>query len=112
VDAHHVKHWANGGETSLENLLLLCTRHHRAVHEGGYSIRKDFQDCWRFFRPDGIAVPQCGYVAGATQCPKVDISLTSVIRSIENPSARGISSKRKNGQDDDVPKVGGVESPG
>jgi hypothetical protein len=32
-DAHHVVHWADGGETSLANLVLLCRRHHRAVHE-------------------------------------------------------------------------------
>ena len=34
-DAHHVDHWADGGATSLDNLLRLCRRHHRAVHEGG-----------------------------------------------------------------------------
>jgi Domain of unknown function (DUF222)/HNH endonuclease len=33
-DAHHVEHWADGGETALENLVLLCRPHHRAVHEG------------------------------------------------------------------------------
>jgi hypothetical protein len=38
LDAHHVQHWAQGGETTLDNLLLLCRRHHRAVHEGGYSV--------------------------------------------------------------------------
>jgi hypothetical protein len=38
VDAHHVRHWAHGGETSLDNLILLCRRHHRAVHEGGYRV--------------------------------------------------------------------------
>lgn len=32
-DAHHVEHWADGGETALENLVLLCRPHHRAVHE-------------------------------------------------------------------------------
>ncbi len=38
LDAHHVEHWAAGGETSKRNLVLLCRRHHRLVHEGGYSI--------------------------------------------------------------------------
>jgi hypothetical protein len=32
-DAHHVTHWADGGETALGNLVLLCRPHHRAVHE-------------------------------------------------------------------------------
>ncbi|MBT8396631.1 MAG: HNH endonuclease, partial [Gemmatimonadetes bacterium] len=35
AEAHHDKHWADGGETRLRNLVLLCRRHHRAVHEGG-----------------------------------------------------------------------------
>lgn len=38
VDAHHLRHWADGGETSLDNLVLLCRRHHRLVHEGGVTI--------------------------------------------------------------------------
>jgi len=33
---HHVRHWAQGGPTTLSNLALLCRRHHRAVHEEGY----------------------------------------------------------------------------
>jgi hypothetical protein len=33
-DAHHLKHWADGGPTNLDNLILLCRRHHRATHEG------------------------------------------------------------------------------
>ena len=35
VDAHHIHHWADGGDTSLENLTLLCTHHHTLLHEGG-----------------------------------------------------------------------------
>ncbi len=35
VDAHHIRHWADGGETSLANTMLLCGGHHRLVHEGG-----------------------------------------------------------------------------
>ena len=37
-DAHHVEHWVDGGSTSLDNLVLLCRRHHRAVHEGGVRL--------------------------------------------------------------------------
>ncbi|MFN8035192.1 MAG: DUF222 domain-containing protein [Acidimicrobiia bacterium] len=33
TDAHHRVHWADGGPTSLENLVLLCRTHHRLVHE-------------------------------------------------------------------------------
>ena len=61
VDAHHIEHWANGGETSLDNLVLLCSKHHRLVHEGGFRIDRDYRDRWCFYRPDGIAVPQHGY---------------------------------------------------
>jgi len=38
TDAHHVRHWADGGETSLGNLLLLCSHHHRLVHEEGWKV--------------------------------------------------------------------------
>jgi hypothetical protein len=38
TDAHHVRHWAEGGETKLENLVLLCRHHHRLVHEGGWRV--------------------------------------------------------------------------
>ena len=38
-DAHHIVHWADGGETKLSNLVLLCRRHHRLLHEGGFSVR-------------------------------------------------------------------------
>ena len=34
VDAHHIEHWADGGETKLSNLVTLCRLHHRLVHEG------------------------------------------------------------------------------
>ena len=41
VDAHHIKHWAEGGETRVENLVLLCSFHHKLVHVGGYSVQRD-----------------------------------------------------------------------
>ena len=39
-DGHHIVHWQNGGETRLDNLVLLCRHHHRLVHEGGFDCRK------------------------------------------------------------------------
>jgi len=63
VDAHHIEHWSNGGETSLDNLILLCSQHHKLVHEGGFTIERDYQNRWFFQRPDGRAVPACGYQA-------------------------------------------------
>ena len=52
VDAHHIEHWANGGATSLENLVQLCRHHHRLLHEGGYSVTKAGAG-FVFRRPDG-----------------------------------------------------------
>jgi hypothetical protein len=40
-DAHHLKHWVHGGHTSLENMVLLCRRHHVLVHECGWTIHLD-----------------------------------------------------------------------
>lgn len=40
-DAHHLRHWADGGLTRLQDLVLVCGRHHTLVHEGGWQIRRD-----------------------------------------------------------------------
>ena len=40
VDGHHIEHWADGGETSLGNLVMLCRHHHHLVHEGGFVCEK------------------------------------------------------------------------
>ncbi len=52
-DAHHVVHWADGGATRLENLVLLCRTHHRAVHEGGFRVAAGAAGVFVFWRPDG-----------------------------------------------------------
>ncbi|HLX09366.1 MAG TPA: DUF222 domain-containing protein [Thermoanaerobaculia bacterium] len=56
-DAHHVEPWADGGATSLANTLLLCRRHHRAVHEEGFSMALAPNGEARFYRPDGRPLP-------------------------------------------------------
>ena len=57
VDAHHIEHWADGGETSVGNLLLLCRRHHRQVHEGGYRVERGSDGDFRFSYPWGGPFP-------------------------------------------------------
>ncbi|MGH7553867.1 MAG: DUF222 domain-containing protein [Longimicrobiales bacterium] len=56
-DAHHVKHWADGGATSLENLVLLCRRHHRTVHEEAFRVVVSEDGEIQFHRPDGRPFP-------------------------------------------------------
>ena len=59
-DAHHVHHWARGGATTLDNLVLLCRRHHRLVHEGGCHVdhRMRFYDLWGRPLPAAPAMPR------------------------------------------------------
>ena len=56
LDAHHVMHWIDGGKTSLENTLLLCSGHHRLLHEGGFSIKKNYAGDWYFINARGRAI--------------------------------------------------------
>ena len=57
-EGHHVRHWAEGGPTTLTNLALLCRRHHRAVHEEGYQIDRRSDGALSFRRPDGRLLPE------------------------------------------------------
>ncbi len=57
LQAHHREHWAQGGETSLENLVLLCYQHHRLVHEGGYTVEGDLEGGIRFRNRYGVVWP-------------------------------------------------------
>ena len=54
---HHIRHWAQGGPTTLSNLAMLCRRHHRAVHEEGYQVDRQPNGELRFRRPDGRFLP-------------------------------------------------------
>jgi len=57
TDAHHVKHWADGGETRLDNLITLCRHHHRAVHEGGFTVQMKAHGQPEFRDPNGKLLP-------------------------------------------------------
>ena len=56
LHGHHVKHWADGGETSLDNLILLCPTHHRLVHEGGFDVQRLDDGAFRFTNPHGLPI--------------------------------------------------------
>ena len=69
TEAHHVRHWADGGETSLANTVLLCRRHHRLVHEGRVRMALDRQGQAVFFARSG------GMVASAPPLPEPELPL-------------------------------------
>ena len=90
VDAHHVKHWSAGGETSLDNLLLLCSHHHQLVHEGGFRIERDYRNRWFFKRPDGRAIPSCGYRVQDRIDNDRNDTIDDLSGLLNNPSAEGL----------------------
>ncbi len=57
VEAHHVKHWIDGGETCLENLVLLCGAHHRLLHHGAYHIVIEDDDAVFVSRDGEVIAP-------------------------------------------------------
>jgi hypothetical protein len=57
LDAHHIEHWIQGGKTRLSNLVELCRRHHRYLHEFGYHLSRSDDGELAFFDPDGRLIP-------------------------------------------------------
>ncbi|MBT2268629.1 HNH endonuclease signature motif containing protein [Rhodococcus erythropolis] len=59
TDAHHIRHWANGGPTVMNNLVLLCRSHHRLMHRktgfvGKWEIRMGVDNKPWFIPPPSI----------------------------------------------------------
>ncbi len=78
VDAHHIRHWAEGGDTNVGNLRLLCKYHHRLVHEGGFQMRRDVHGESYFVRPDVRVIPRSGY--------RLEDMVADFVEGSENPS--------------------------
>ena len=70
IDGHHIKHWADGGETGLDNLVLLCRHHHRLVHEGGFACEKSATGQLLFKDERGEIIGISGTVPAITDNPK------------------------------------------
>ena len=84
VDAHHIQHWADGGETKMDNLILLCRRHHRLLHEEGFGLNRALDGGIDFTLPDGEIIPAgpdtrfCGNVmALRVQNRELGLNITS-----------------------------------
>jgi hypothetical protein len=65
TDAHHIRHWANGGPTNLANLVSFCKRHHRLVHQEDYLIATD-RGGFVFYTKDGTPIPACPQLPGGS----------------------------------------------
>jgi hypothetical protein len=83
VDAHHVRHWADGGETSLDNLIQLCRHHHRLVHEAGFTVAMAAGKPI-FHRPDGSVVGAISRSPGGSTAGCADASRTFGGRRIDH----------------------------
>jgi hypothetical protein len=53
TQGHHIVWWKHGGTTDLDNLVLICTFHHRLVHEYGWGIHRDAEGVVLWTHPDG-----------------------------------------------------------
>ena len=84
-DAHHVMHWADGGETQLSNLVLACKFHHRAVHEEGFQVVADGAGGFQFLRPNGEPLP------AVPPAPRWDGVGPPLAPTVERLAAAGIS---------------------
>jgi hypothetical protein len=87
AEGHHIQHWAQGGPTTLGNLVLLCRRHHRAVHEDGHRIRLAPDGALEFVRPDGRALPHVP-APGASPIDPVSTLVESNTANGIHPNAR------------------------
>jgi hypothetical protein len=68
VEGHHIHHWADGGETNLDNLVTLCRQHHRALHRGEYRIDSQDKGDTLFINRHGRAMPSVCYPQFASTC--------------------------------------------
>jgi uncharacterized protein DUF222/HNH endonuclease len=67
IDGHHIKHWADGGETSMTNLVQLCRHHHRLVHEGGFDCKRLDDGQIEFRDPRGGNLPSSPFFTSADE---------------------------------------------
>jgi len=90
-EGHHVRHWAQGGPTTLSNLALLCRRHHRAVHEEGYQVERLADGTLAFRRPDGRVLPDVPAAAAVPADPAGALRAQSIAQGLELHARTGLA---------------------
>jgi hypothetical protein len=83
TEAHHVRWWRDGGRTDLDNLLLICSFHHRLVHELGWTVRREPDGSVRWSHPDGTR-----YRAGPSHEPDERPELGACLSVLESGAFR------------------------
>jgi hypothetical protein len=78
VDGHHIRHWSKGGETALSNLVLLCSFHHRLLHEGGVTMSAEADGRFTFRLKDGRVVETAAISVepGGVERRNIELGLT------------------------------------
>ena len=83
VDLPHIRFWSPGGQTSLPNMISLCRRHHRHIHEHRCMIATLTRGTFAFYSPDGIQIPPVHPLPEITgrigDCHDTDIQPTTII---------------------------------
>lgn len=92
-DAHHIEHWSDGGATRLDNLVLLCRHHHRAVHEGGFRVAAGEGGTLTFWRPDGARIPQAAPAIDSVDLETLHSHATTVHMG-RHAARRGVGDRR------------------
>ena len=87
LEAHHLEHWAQGGETSLQNTALLCWFHHHEVHEGGFRVERGDDGQLSFFEPGGRRIEPVA-------CPPV-LEADAMATLIEEQGRAGVEIDRR-----------------
>ncbi len=90
VSAHHILHGADGGPTSLDNLVLLCPSHHRGVHETGFRVKMDRDRLPRFFNRAGVRIPNQAPPPALGPDPVAETLRTHRLRGVDPDDWTGI----------------------
>src|SRR2546428_6209774 len=92
TQGHHIRHWAQGGPTTLLNLVLLCRRHHRSVHEDGFQMQRLANGELEFKRPNGWLIPE------APPLPPVPGDPVRDLRAVNEAAGRGLDGRGRGGE--------------